>query len=299
MLSDGDGAGFEAWVEGKNSKIRLNEHQVRHQAGNDGGPPYTECFLETNDEPFRIKIQKSPSTHGQSDYRCRAYVDGTLLGPSVWRSENESMGWDHIYQKSGGEHFSVSLQFSPISDEVTLDLSKMKSIGNIELVLEKGAFRFKRRGRDSITDLVNGTADEKSKKGTIPEKTEESQVDYYTFIPSKRDKHFYRFVFKYRPRVVLVQTRIIDEPEIEDSATAPMIRPKRKRYSGVIDMVDTDEEKVKEEEEEEEDTKPNIKAKRIKYLEDQVRLLSSENKQLREGGSSIRDPVDLTFDEDD
>ncbi|WWC87921.1 uncharacterized protein L201_002821 [Kwoniella dendrophila CBS 6074] len=313
MLSEGETVGFEAWVEGRDDKIRLNEYQIQHHPAEDGEPAYTECFLETIDKPFRIMIKKLLSKHIKTDTQSIAYIDGNRLGQSVWHCGNEMRSYDKAYVVQSGKSHKVALVFAALDttdnvDEVTISQSELKTLGTIKITLKSGAFYGKRRSYHETTEFVVGKADEKSKKfcmsvgATEPVEQTDLSCNSYSFEPHKGKKlRRHNFIFKYRPRIALVQRRIIDEPE-EQTPLPESRPPKRKRASTVIDLVDSDVEgeisAVKEEEEEEEDIKPSTTAKRVRYLEDQLKKLASENKRLRQGGSRDEDTIDLTLDDD-
>ncbi|WVF65815.1 hypothetical protein IAT40_000552 [Kwoniella sp. CBS 6097] len=292
MLSNGKGKGFEAWVESKDDRVRLNEYQVEHHPARDGKSAYTECFLETIDEPFRIKVTKLASLRIKSDWECSCLIDGKNLSYNIWFERHIAKRWKSVYQEENGQYYKCSLLFSPLSttddkSKVTIDSSAWSTMGSIELVLKKGKYRPSYKLGLHVGSSAQGTADEKAKKFAYTVSTGERElvpntaVTSYTFTPSGSGEVFYRFVFKYRPRAVLVQTRIIDEPEPEEPA-----RPRKRKHANESAI-------ALEGEEEEDDVKPSL-AKRLKYLEGRVQELNSENKRLRAGGSSANDSIDLT-----
>ncbi|WVQ93454.1 hypothetical protein IAU59_000528 [Kwoniella sp. CBS 9459] len=172
MKSEGEGKGFEAWVESRDGRVRLNEYQVEHHPTRDGKSAYTECYLETIDDPIRIKVAKLPTLTLKTDWSCRCSIDGNDLSYSVWLAKFPTHRWKRIYQKDGNQHYICSLQFSPLpttddATQVTIKPTAWKDLGSIEITLQRGTWSPSRPHGLNVSDLTEGTADEKSKKGVI------------------------------------------------------------------------------------------------------------------------------------
>ncbi|WVQ93462.1 hypothetical protein IAU59_000536 [Kwoniella sp. CBS 9459] len=316
MLSHGKDAGFEAWVEGRDDKKRLNEYQIEHHPAENGDPAYTECFLETIDEPFRIVVDKLPQLRIKSDWDCTCRVDGINLRATVWPKKEPRYARDHIIQsQTKGGNIKSSFRFAPLATTddtaaVTLTSEALRAIGTIQIILRRGSYTYSGMGSwAGVAKLQPGIANEKSKKTTDHQAAASGNVRKYSFSPySGRGMSTYRFLFKYRPRAELVRTRVIDEPEPEEVFAASQAGPskKRKRISNTIDLTlsgDEDEDEldvkvdVKPELEVDKDIKPNIHARRNGYLEERVQELIAENKRLREAERAKASAVDLTSDD--
>ncbi|WVF65819.1 hypothetical protein IAT40_000556 [Kwoniella sp. CBS 6097] len=313
MLSEVTGKGFEAWIETKDNKKRLNEYRVKHHPAQDGKSAYTECFLETVDEPFRIKISKLPSIKWKRDWKCRCLIDG--------HDEED-------------QYYTTELRFAPLpttddAAQVTLDPKAWNTLGSIELALSRGRLVDAGDGGPVVATLTQGTANEKAKKFPYTVKTGDRQAlcsslhsmcRFYEAFPGDI---YYRFLFKYRAQAVLVKLHIIDEPVLQQAhqsspsvltaveqeegsladkavsqmdagssvfrATAVKREKKRPRLEGLIIDLSPDDEVYKAEK--------IAAAKRMKFLEDQNRALRSENKRLRAGNTSVDEPIDLTSDD--
>ncbi|OCF31657.1 hypothetical protein I316_06662 [Kwoniella heveanensis BCC8398] len=299
---------LEAWVEGKDNKKRLNEHQIQYHPARDGQSAYTECYLETIDETFRIVVEKLPQLHFKSDWRCRVYIDGAKLRNSVWQAKDDRYEKNSIQRLQGGSTIvKSSLRFAPLMTtddpaKITLTGQNLQQMGSIEVTLQRGLWRFSARGLPDTAQLHQGIADEKGKK-TADDKTEAVQeVNRYTFTSS--GPVYYRFLFKYRPRAELIRIKIVDEPEAEVAADATASQPgpsrKRIRLSDPIDLTLSEDEldvDVKPElEVDKKDVKPSILAKRNAYLEARVQELIAENKRPRRGSKKTTPTIDLTLD---
>ncbi|WWD05695.1 hypothetical protein V865_003776 [Kwoniella europaea PYCC6329] len=277
MLAQGPAVGLEAWVEGKDDRKRLNEYQVQHHPARNGKSSYTECFLETIDERFVITVSKRDHPLARQDFRTSLSVDGSMIDQVAWLKTSSRLEWAELWEKHGDKARRSSLKFAPLPTtddptKVTIDPQAMKELGWIEITLELGEFAY------SVT----------SAESTV---CELPSILHYAFTPDKNRKFTHRFVFRYRPRPVLVQMGIIDEPEQAPSPPPP--RPARKRKSDVIDI-----EVTPEGEGEAGDVKPDLNAKRVRYLEEQVRLLADQLKRSRNGSNVKDDVVDLTLDDD-
>ncbi|WVF65837.1 hypothetical protein IAT40_000574 [Kwoniella sp. CBS 6097] len=304
MLSQGKDAGFEAWVEGRDDKKRLNEHQIQHHPAKNGRSAYAECFLETIDDPFRIVVEKLPPLRNKSGWECVRCVDGVDLKQPVWLKEADRIEKDTVYQSSTQAGIIQSaLKFAalPVSDDktkITLNAEALQKLGTIEIILERGTCTYAGKGAFDTAILQRGVADEKGRKFAYSRPPKKKRK--YTFKAYRGNgPSSYRFLFKYRPRAELVRTRIIDEPDEPDD-DEPKAGPskKRKRISNTIDLTlseDEDELEVKPKLEPNEDVKPNIHARRNNYLEERVQDLIAENKRLREANSANISAVDLTL----
>ncbi|OCF43334.1 hypothetical protein I317_02772 [Kwoniella heveanensis CBS 569] len=277
---------LEAWVEGKDNKKRLNEHQIQYHPARDGQSAYTECFLETIDETFRIVVEKLPQLHFKSDWRCRVYINGAKLQNSVWQAKDDRYEKNSIQRLQGGSTIvKSSLRFAPLMTtddpaKITLTGQNLQQMGSIEVTLQRGLWRFSARGLPNTAQLHQGIADEKGKKfaytnQTADDKTEAVQaVNRYTFTSS--GPVYYRFLFKPGPS------------------------RKRIRLSDPIDLTLSEDEldvDVKPElEVDKKDVKPSILAKRNAYLEARVQELIAENKRPRRGSRKTTPTIDLTLD---
>ncbi|WWC68600.1 uncharacterized protein I206_102530 [Kwoniella pini CBS 10737] len=300
MLAQNHAAGFEAWVEGLDDQKRLNEYQIEHHPATEDKSSYTECFLETIDEPFKIMVNKPVKHNRNTEFRSTTKVDGHVLESFVWLKGYLTLWWDEVLEQEGGKTYTSKLKFAPTlttddPNQVTIDKAALSTLGTIEIILEKGKFAPSRMGNAQTTKIQAGVAHEESKKfsysvTTTDRKPYEPQESmHYSFKAEHVGKIFHRFIFK-----VLVHMRIIDEPE--SSPTPPPPPRKRKRYSEVIE-IDTDEEAV--DIKGEEDVKPNLTAKRMKYLEEQIKLLSGQLKQKSKDKDADNGIVDLTKDDEE
>ncbi|WVF65818.1 hypothetical protein IAT40_000555 [Kwoniella sp. CBS 6097] len=291
MIGLGNGEGFEAVVENKTTSESLNEHQIQHHPAQDGKSAYTECYLETIDEPFRIKISKLPTMDLVTDWHCRCTIDGHDLDYPIWYNSVPFHDWDKVYQDEGGQVYSSDLIFAPLpttddKDEITFDPLAWNTLGSIELVLRRGAFTPSAMAKPFVASLTQGTADEKAKK--------------FAYTVGHPGETYYRFIFKYRPRAVLIQHHIIEEPEVKEPP--PLLRQRKRARTSVDtlqgqtkeDETDIDGDNSDDDESDESgDVKPDV-TKRMRLLEEQVRNLRSENERLRAGDSSFDEPIDLT-----
>ncbi|OCF31668.1 hypothetical protein I316_06673 [Kwoniella heveanensis BCC8398] len=293
MLSDGKGEGFEVGLHidrlsaqdsleiGAEVIFTRHEYEVKHHPAEDGKSAYTECFLETIHEPIRIAVSKLPTLKINSDWQCRCLIDGHDLSYPVWLKNSPYDRWKSIYEQDGDQYYQCSLQFSPIPttdsvEQVTIKTTALENLGNIEISLERGWYIQSIPVGLTVSALTAGVADEKAKKRAVgvrlwcmlpyivltlticsagdrtvvSNKTRTS----YTFLPHTYGETYYRFIFKYRPRIVLQKAHIIDEPELEQPA---MPRKRKRAASPTVTLVDS---------EVEEDVKPLL-AKRLKYLE--------------------------------
>ncbi|WWD05693.1 hypothetical protein V865_003774 [Kwoniella europaea PYCC6329] len=322
MLGESTGAAFEAWVGDKETGERLNEYQIEHHPAEDGQPAWSECFLETIDEPFQIKVVKtdldsasgrgSRSSHRQAKQgiSCVCTIDGESLSYSIWFDDSKSHGWTSVYEKDemDGKVYKASLNFAPLPttdevDKITIDDNKLKQLGVIEITIHKGYYMPAGPAGIKCSNIKVGTADEKAKKFSYTVGTsnreEVRETDKvrtsYTFYPYHPLVKDYRFVFKYRPRAMLVHSGIINEPPPlpQRLSGPPRNNSKRKRNSEHSEVT-----LISDDENEGRDVKPDLERKRVKYLEDQVKKLSSELNNLKKGGKSKVDAVDLTLDDD-
>ncbi|WWC68599.1 uncharacterized protein I206_102529 [Kwoniella pini CBS 10737] len=313
MLALVSEAGFEAWVAKKDSDERLNEYQITHHPAADGQPPYSECFLETIDEPFEIKIAKKLIARGRHlvkrfgktthmGHRSECTIDGQRLSHSLWKEKYKDHCWSQILEndEEEGRCYSSCLKFAPLQttddpDQVNIDNDRLKNLGLIEITITKGLWVEQgamRGGRKQKNKLTNAIADERA-KNTVDrrEVANPYRRPGCDFVPSTALPD-YKFVFKYRPRASLIIAGIIDEPTPPPSPRlARRLTGKRKRSSEAVESIPLKEEI--------DDIKPHLDRKRVKYLEEQVQMLSSELRTVRSGGrgQSRADPVDLTLDD--
>nr|XP_019012042.1 uncharacterized protein I206_02880 [Kwoniella pini CBS 10737]OCF50823.1 hypothetical protein I206_02880 [Kwoniella pini CBS 10737] len=341
MLALVSEAGFEAWVAKKDSDERLNEYQITHHPAADGQPPYSECFLETIDEPFEIKIAKKLIARGRHlvkrfgktthmGHRSECTIDGQRLSHSLWKEKYKDHCWSQILEndEEEGRCYSSCLKFAPLQttddpDQVNIDNDRLKNLGLIEITITKGLWVEQgamRGGRKQKNKLTNAIADERAKKFAYTVNTVDRRevANPYRrpgcdFVPSTALPD-YKFVFKVLPsesffnnsrnyRQVcsfligwfyssLMSSQFIDEPTPPPSPRlARRLTGKRKRSSEAVESIPLKEEI--------DDIKPHLDRKRVKYLEEQVQMLSSELRTVRSGGrgQSRADPVDLTLDD--
>nr|XP_019012043.1 uncharacterized protein I206_02881 [Kwoniella pini CBS 10737]OCF50824.1 hypothetical protein I206_02881 [Kwoniella pini CBS 10737] len=271
MLAQNHAAGFEAWVEGLDDQKRLNEYQIEHHPATEDKSSYTECFLETIDEPFKIMVNKPVKHNRNTEFRSTTKVDGHVLESFVWLKGYLTLWWDEVLEQEGGKTYTSKLKFAPTlttddPNQVTIDKAALSTLGTIEIILEKGKFAPSRMGNAQTTKIQAGVAHEESKK--------------FSYSVTTTDRK------PYEPQ----------ENEPESSPTPPPPPRKRKRYSEVIE-IDTDEEAV--DIKGEEDVKPNLTAKRMKYLEEQIKLLSGQLKQKSKDKDADNGIVDLTKDDEE
>ncbi|WWC60360.1 uncharacterized protein I303_102931 [Kwoniella dejecticola CBS 10117] len=324
MLAPNSEAGFEAWVGRKDSPERLSEYQITHHLSTHEQPAYSECYLETIDEPFEIRISKRHVARGNHvqkkfgknahmGYRAECRVDGISLSYSCWKERYKDKCWNQVIERDeDGKSYSSSLKFAPLQttddpDQVTIDANKLQNLGLIEITLTRGYWveqaRNDARGQGKPKKWKNDVADEKMKKTTDRREIEnQGHRHSYNFVPSTPVPE-YKFVFKYRPRAALMIAGIIDEPPPPSPEPARKRQTKRKRGSLFIDpsVEREDDDDNEDDVDVDVDVKPKVKieGKRVKYLEDQVRMLSSELHNVRNGakGTSKGHPVDLTLDD--
>ncbi|WRT65738.1 uncharacterized protein IL334_002686 [Kwoniella shivajii] len=314
MLSEGKAAGLEAWVEGMDSKNKLNEYQIRHHDAIGDEPPYTECFLETTDESFAIQVRKLHTFSDTTDLHSEAYIDGNPIGSGYGvRIGVKHFKWDKLLIREDDQYHKINFKFCPLPTtddplKVTIDPTAIKRLGTIEITFWPGFCHHDGLHAEAVTKLTSGIAHEGLKKylstrnlsmtpdglyrGANKIACEQPRVVGYRF--SKLDKEnspSYRFVFKYRPRPVLVLMRIIDEPEQEERSMPFQPRRKRKIPAGAVD--------ISSDTEEGEDVKPYRAFKRIRYLEDQLKNLTSRMKKASNEKAGKADIVDLTLDDED
>ncbi|WVR03783.1 hypothetical protein IAU60_000778 [Kwoniella sp. DSM 27419] len=307
MRSEGKSKGFEAWVEGREDQRRLNEYQIQHREARGDDPAYTECYLETIDEPFAIVVRKTSKMNITSQWKASCHVDGIYLGQSYWSQTVSSRRWNDLAVTSDDGVKLATLRFGPMAttddpSKVTLKGEQLKRIGTIEIELRAGTWQHSGRGPAKGVSLKPGTAAEKAKKMgynviAVVQGPTSGNVnrDTYTFKPANSTA-YHKFIFKYLPRVELLRIRIIEEsPKPQDSATTLQRSHKRKRPSSAYDLTSPDESGGANA-----DVKPDLIAQRIRYLEEQVRALSGENKRLRTTGPQAEDEsIDLTLDQDE
>ncbi|WVQ64948.1 uncharacterized protein L199_003118 [Kwoniella botswanensis] len=319
MLGESTGAAFEAWVGDKATGERLNEYQIEHHPAEDGQPAWSECFLETIDEPFRIEVVKmgldsasgrgSRSSHRQAKQgiSCVCTFDGESLSYSIWFDDSKSHGWSGVYEKDemDGKVYKACLNFAPLPttdevDKITIDDNKLKQLGVIEIMIHKGYYMPAGPSGIKCTNIKVGTADEKAKKTSNREEVYDTYKarTSYTFYPYHPLVKDYRFVFKYRPRAMLVHSGIINEPPPPPPLTQWLSGPHRSNSKRKRNFEHSEVTLISDDEIVGRDVKPDLERKRVKYLEDQVKKLSSELNNLKKGGKSKVDAVDLTLDDD-
>ncbi|WWC60342.1 uncharacterized protein I303_102913 [Kwoniella dejecticola CBS 10117] len=278
MISQGIDAIFKSWIVAVERKVKFNEYQPQHYPAVNGTLPSTECFLEVSDEPFRIVIKKKSDDHSK-------------------------LRLDRVYEKREGKTFESALRFSPLATPddqaaVTLNGAQLMHLGRIDVVFRYGSFPPIGKGSHQGREVAAGIADENSattkpsKEVVLPEKllwTCDSASNW-------EGKVGYRFVFNYRPGIVLRQMGIIEatpKPIVEQSVS----QGKKRARPQDVDSARSDVDELKEEEET--DVKPDMQASRDRYLEDQVKMLSSQNKQLRKKGATKipkKEVIDLSID---
>ncbi|WWC87927.1 uncharacterized protein L201_002827 [Kwoniella dendrophila CBS 6074] len=225
MLSE-DPQLLEAWVESSMTGKRLNEYKINHHPAVDGKDyPYTECFLETTDEPFAIHLRmKDKRLFDSREWRAKCCVDGRKLGSS-W--DSPSRVFSRIIQEEDGKLLESKLKFSPLpttdeEQQVSIDSKTLQALGTITIQIQSGKWIPNTNKRKNWSKLVSGVAHEKSKK--IPYVVQacdtkiapETPKICYNFHPDKKGSAFYRFVFNYRPRPVLQLIGAINENELPE-----------------------------------------------------------------------------------
>ncbi|WVQ64945.1 uncharacterized protein L199_003115 [Kwoniella botswanensis] len=330
MFSKGSGEGFEAWVESKDKKERLIEHQVCHHLSSADQTPRTECFLETIDQPYIICIKKLPSLVYKGDWKCDIWVDGVhLQSHSIWHSFVEIDRVKEVLEHKGGQFHESSLKFSPLlttsdQENVTLTQSDIKHLGTIIVQLTPSTWKLVGAGPPQGVKINPKVGDEKAKNLSLTDSRP--------------------FTFNYRSRVKLKLMRVIEEAENEDqenqqdediekqkertskptesntSATKKMIS--KSSFADAIDLSDSPPRKTKKRKLKEilldEAMKPggeNGEKRMTSEIEvksesgntsKRMRLLGEENQALRQvirqlklGQKIEEDAVDLTLDQYD
>ncbi|WVR03784.1 hypothetical protein IAU60_000779 [Kwoniella sp. DSM 27419] len=309
MLSQGEGKGFEAWVEEAVSRKRLNEYEVEHHAAAGEDPAYAECFLETVEKPFRITVKKLPALRIHSDWECHCYVDGNSLDYPVWHKAHKSIDWDFIQEERAGRlHKSALKQMTTDDPDLVtlhLDADTLETIGVIEITLRRGGYSADGRKRKPVTSVETGIVHEKTKKFLYTIAGGDSHVDrvettdYWTFRPYGDGELFYRFVFKYRAGPVLeklgvkepaqfngsecnksTQKAHFEKAKTRSQAIRVSPEPVARRDPVYIDLT-IDEPSFQEQ-------------ARLRWLEGRVRELAEDNERIRAGGKGIVTAVDLT-----
>ncbi|WWD05696.1 hypothetical protein V865_003777 [Kwoniella europaea PYCC6329] len=303
MFSKGSGEGFEAWVERKDKKERLIEHQVCYHLSSADQSPRTECFLETVDQPYHICIKKLPSLVYKGDWKCDIWVDGVHLpSHSIWHSFVEINRVKDVLENKGGQFHESSLKFSPLlttsdRETVTLTQSDIKHLGTIIIQLTPGTWKLVGAGPLQDVKINPKVGDEKAKNLSL---TDSRPVHYtssnlYKFLPTQPKKISYQFTFNYRSRVKLKLMRVIEEAEDEDqedqqdedigkqkerssiptesSTSATKKMTPESRFADAIDLSDSPPRKIK-------------KRKLKGILLDEAMKLGEENDQTRMASES-------------
>ncbi|WWC87926.1 uncharacterized protein L201_002826 [Kwoniella dendrophila CBS 6074] len=313
MFGRDAGIHFDAWVGNLSNEERLNEYQITHHPASPGQSAWSECFLEATEDEFQVKISKRATfltkrkvkkpKDGILGIHCDCMIDGQRLPYNVWWDRKPEHQWKCIVEKDeiDGKMYHANLKFAPLQttddpDQVTVTSQTSQKLGTIEIILWSGYFIPGPKQAIATSSLRNDVADEKSKKfsytvspstRTEMQQTHASSVHIHALTLNPD----YKFVFKYRPRPVLLHTGIIDEPAPPPQAIPDP--PKRKRSLAVEQAI-----LVEDDENIDRDVKPDLERKRMKYLEDQVKKLSSEQKHLRKSGKTKAEAVDLTLDDD-
>ncbi|WVW80190.1 hypothetical protein I302_102167 [Kwoniella bestiolae CBS 10118] len=311
MLSEGKAVGFEAWVDSKEDKIRLNEYQVTHHLAQGEKSAYVECYLETIDQPLRIQISRLPTLEDRRDIKVSTHIDGNLLRAKAWLGGEVSCRWDKIVQESatGEEGFiTSSLHFTPLPStddptKVTFSPNVLTTLGTIEIILQVGSYRANRRKGQSVSSAItsgNRVVDEKERKlpyaisARNDKKYDLPMLMHYTFTPVSTGSRLYRFLFKYRPRPSLIHLGIIEsetqEPEKPFTPPTPQTSLKRKLppFTTEIDLEDKEDQVVGSQRQ----------AQRIRYLEERIKILSSSQKETLEAAMENGEVIDMTSEDD-
>ncbi|WWC87913.1 uncharacterized protein L201_002813 [Kwoniella dendrophila CBS 6074] len=248
---------LEAWIEEKESKIRLNEYQVEHIPGNQIDPPTTICFLEITNEPFTINLEKSERLFIGSDLRAICEIDKRDIGFSIWKADLYQISWKSIWERDERNRlYKSSLKFDVVpttTDPRKVDISTddLESIGTISITITPGTTKRCRSPREVETfDKVKGKAMEN--RGTSDRvKSEEWQPPFYDFKPSGNGRPYHRFIFNYRSRPVLKFFEIIKSNKNSLSSTSSrrfmpskikkeiLSTPSRGKRSDISDFKDT------------------------------------------------------------
>ncbi|WWC87922.1 uncharacterized protein L201_002822 [Kwoniella dendrophila CBS 6074] len=309
MIPDDPVIGFEAWIENKESKVKLNEYRSERSAAKVGESSYTGCYLETIDEPFRICMSKSPGYIDDSDVRISVHADGNQLYRRAWlKGDNAEQTFTQLQEEKDGKYQTSLLRFAPLPttddpDKVTVNPATMQNIGIIEITLECGSYRKVGYKEDQIFKIESKIADEKEKKfaysvsGTDTTICERPKSMHYRFTPREEGEYLHRFIFRYRPRLALIQMGIIDEPEESVSPPLPPPPIRRKRKSEIINVDEDEDDKPDIGDRVTEDIKPDLAAKRVKYLEEELRRVNSQLRNSRKAEKSKNDSIDLTLDD--
>ncbi|WWC87924.1 uncharacterized protein L201_002824 [Kwoniella dendrophila CBS 6074] len=296
MLSEGEAAGFDAWVEGKEDEKRLTEYQVKHHRAAKGESSYTECFLETIHQPFRINLRKLEDFKELWDFRVIIHIDGNAFDCRAWRYVDNIflISWGSALKEKDGGHFTSDLVFAalPTTDDpeqITINHLTSKNLGTIEVaidrvVCESGNLQEEETPYDGF---IYGTLDEKGKNSANMVPCKRGEIIYCNLEPGS-EKPFHRFVFHYRARPVLIQMGIIVDPD--NLPGLPLAQRKRKRSSFFLDpVIGSDEE----------DVKPDLRITHLNYLQDRIKALTARIKSAENGIIEQRDVIDLTADDSD
>ncbi|WVQ78859.1 hypothetical protein IAT38_000950 [Cryptococcus sp. DSM 104549] len=266
MRSEGLYEGFEAWVEGKEDGIRLNEYeyQIRQHERSGTRGPHATCYLETIDKPFRVKVQKTAPFANSRDWNVIFKLDGVEMKGCAWQPFNTQS----------------DLMFSPVpttddANKISLTGEDMKAVGIIEITFSYGVVTPGYVGEIAPAVVKTGVANEKAKKFAYSVKSTNAKrvvgpqtTQCSNFQPSPDGRNWFTFVFNYRSRHVLVKTHVIDEPEPQAAlalAPRPPARPavpaRRSGERGAVRVIDMDDVVA------EEDVKPRVKSKMMLDLE--------------------------------
>ncbi|KAK6907385.1 hypothetical protein I203_101379 [Kwoniella mangroviensis CBS 8507] len=213
---------LEAWVESNVGGKRLNEYQVLHHEKDQKGYPYTECFLETIDETFSIKIKMNDvdifERHGWYS-RCR--IDGLSSPGSRWKYRAINT-FDTLKERKDGKVYESKLKFASLAtideeEQVTIGGDILSKLGTIRIDIQFGEWiADSSTHKGYLTIPISGVVHEKVKKipfviqGSDPVITPDQEYIKYDFHPSKEGMKYYRFIFNYRPRPVLELMGVIE-----------------------------------------------------------------------------------------
>ncbi|WWD05692.1 hypothetical protein V865_003773 [Kwoniella europaea PYCC6329] len=227
---------LEAWVESNVGGNRLNEYQVVHHEKDEDGYPYTECFLETIDETFTIKIKMNDVALFQKhEWYSKCRVDGLRIPCSIWKYKPINT-FGTLKERKDGKVYESKLKFASLAttdeeEQVTIGGDYLKKLGTIRIDIQFGEWiPVSSTHKGYLASPISGVVHEKVKKipfviqGSDPIITADQEHVKHEFYPSKEGMKYYRFIFNYRPRPVLELMGVI-----QDVSAAPLTDSGKKR----------------------------------------------------------------------
>ncbi|WVQ64950.1 uncharacterized protein L199_003120 [Kwoniella botswanensis] len=161
---------LEACVESNVDGKSLNEYEVIHHEKDQDGYPYTECFLETIDETFTIKIKKNDvALFERHEWYSICRVDGLRLPGSVWKHKLINT-FDTLKERKDGKVYESKLKFASLAttdeeEQVTIGSDVLKKLGTIRIDIQFGEWiAGSSTHKGYLASPISGVVHEKVKK---------------------------------------------------------------------------------------------------------------------------------------